>query len=58
MFETIAFYLSFSMAVFLFARAYIEALNISESTGKVYGGTLIFCVVFGLIFSRFTFTFS
>ena len=58
MIESIAFYLSFFMAIYLFVRAYIEALTISEASGKVYGGTLIFCVVFGLIFSKFTFAFS
>lgn len=58
MIESIAFYLSFFMAIYLFARAYIEAITISEASGKVYGGTLIFCIVFGLIFSKFTFAFS
>ncbi len=57
MLETIAFYFSIIMAVFLISMAYIEALKIGDSEDKVHGGTFIFCVVFALIFSKFTYTF-
>jgi len=58
MLESIAFYLSLFMTLFLFVRGYIEAILIANSSEKVYGGTLIFCVVFALIFSKATFVFS
>lgn len=57
MLETFAFYLSFIMTVFLISQAYIEALKIADSEDKVHGGTFIYCAVFALIFSKFTFTF-
>lgn len=55
MLETVAFYLSFIMALGLFVRGYIEAIHIGNSEGKVYGETFIFCVVFALIFSKLAF---
>lgn len=57
MLETIGFYLSFLMALFLFARGYIEAIKIANSQDRVYGGTLIFCLVFAFIFSKLTIIF-
>lgn len=58
MLESISFYLSLLMTLFLFVRGYIEAMLIANSQDKVYGGTLIFCVIFALIFSKLTFIFS
>lgn len=57
MLETSAFYLSLIMALFLYIRGYVEAIHIANSKEKVYGGTLIFCVVFALVFSKLTFVF-
>ncbi|MGJ7920028.1 hypothetical protein [Neobacillus sp. LXY-4] len=57
MLETVAFYISLLMAVLLFIRGYVEAIEIAGSTEKIYGGTLIFCLVFALIFSRLTYVF-
>ncbi|NMD72825.1 hypothetical protein HHO41_21625 [Bacillus sp. DNRA2] len=58
MLETVAFYLSLVMAILLFLRGYIEAINISNAEGsKVNGGTLIFCAIFALFFSKMTFIF-
>jgi hypothetical protein len=51
--EAFAFYLSFFMTLLLVIRGYMEAITIAESNeNKVNGGTLIFCVVFALIFSK------
>lgn len=57
MLETVAFYVSFITAVLLILRGYYEAIKISNSDDRVYGGTLIFCVVFALFFSKMTFVF-
>ncbi len=57
MLESFAFYLSFVMAVFLFLRGYIEAIKISNADDRVYGGTLILCVIFALFFSKMSFVF-
>lgn len=55
--KTVGFLVSFFMAVFLFLYSYIEALKISNSEGKVYGGTFIFSIVMAFIFSGFTYVF-
>ncbi|WP_176215115.1 hypothetical protein [Cytobacillus gottheilii] len=55
--ENLALYLSVAMAVFLFAVSYMEAIRISNSKGKVYGGTFIFTTMAGLIFSRLSYLF-
>lgn len=57
MLESIALYVSFLMAVFLFGYAYVEGLKIANTNGKAYGGTFIFSVVSALIFSRLTYFF-
>lgn len=57
MLETVALYLSFFMALFLFTYSYIEGINIANSEGKVYGGTFIFSVTGGFLFSGFTYLF-
>ncbi|MEW9109258.1 hypothetical protein ACQCT6_19970 [Cytobacillus gottheilii] len=55
--ENLALYLSVGMAVFLFAVSYMEAIRISNSKGKVYGGTFIFSTMAGLVFSRLSYLF-
>jgi hypothetical protein len=57
MLQSIALYLSLFMAILLFAYAYVEGLRIADSNEKVYGGTFIFTVVFGFIFSRLSYVF-
>lgn len=54
MLQSIALYLSFVMSVFLFVYAFIDGINIANSTDKVYGGTFIFSIVSGFIFAGFT----
>lgn len=54
MLESVAFYLSFIMAVYLFAFSYIEGIKIANSEGKVLGGTFLFTFILALIFSSFT----
>lgn len=58
MLQSIALYLSFIMAVFLFLYAYFEGIKIADSTDKVYGGTFILTTVSAFIFSALTFAFS
>lgn len=57
MLQTLALYLSLSMAIFLFAFAFFEGIRITNSDGKVYGGTFIVSVVSAFIFSGFTYVF-
>lgn len=52
-----ALFLSFFMAIYLFSYSYIEALRISESDEKVYGGTFIFSSAMAFVFSGFTYLF-
>ena len=56
--QTVALYLSLIMTLFLFSYAYFEGIKISDTEGKVQGGTFIFSVVSAFIFSKFTFVFS
>ncbi|WP_335870395.1 hypothetical protein [Bacillus sp. 2205SS5-2] len=51
MLTLLAFYVSFSTAVYLFSFSYIEALKIFSSSEKVYGGTFIFATTMALVFS-------
>ncbi|QED50195.1 hypothetical protein FSZ17_18475 [Cytobacillus dafuensis] len=55
--ETAALYLSVFMAVYLFSYAYVEGIKIANSEGKIYGGTFIFSVTSGFIFSGLTYVF-
>ncbi|MGG0889699.1 hypothetical protein ACUXCC_003494 [Cytobacillus horneckiae] len=55
--ETAALYLSVIMAIFLFSYSYVEGIKIANSEGKVYGGTFIFTVTAGFIFSRLSYIF-
>ncbi len=57
MIEAFALYLSFLMAVFLFAFSYIEGIKLMNSEGKVSGGTFIFSVTSAFLFSAFTYNF-
>ncbi|MBT2662815.1 hypothetical protein [Bacillus sp. ISL-45] len=57
MLQSIALYLSLLMAILLFSMAYIEAIKIANTEGKVHGGTLILSSVCALLFSRFTYLF-
>ncbi|WP_191090843.1 hypothetical protein [Niallia endozanthoxylica] len=58
MLQSIALYLSFIMAVFLFLYAYFEGIKIADSDDKVYGGTFILTTVSAFVFSALTFAFS
>ncbi|UXH43741.1 hypothetical protein [Rossellomorea vietnamensis] len=58
MLTTVALFLSFIMAVYLFAYSYVQALKICESTVPVRGLTFIFSVVMAFVFSGFTYVFS
>ncbi|MGR3765487.1 hypothetical protein [Rossellomorea sp. NS-SX7] len=51
-------YLSYFMAIYLFAYSYVTGLKISESTKPVRGFTFILSVVMAFVFSGFTYTFS
>ncbi len=54
----VAQYLSYFMAIYLFAYSYVQALKISESTRPVRGGTFIFSVTMAFTFSGLTYVFS
>ncbi|MGG4167814.1 hypothetical protein ABEW00_10135 [Rossellomorea vietnamensis] len=58
MLTTVALFLSFIMAVYLFSYSYVQALKICESTAPVRGLTFIFSVVMAFVFSGFTYVFS
>jgi hypothetical protein len=58
MLTNIALFLSFIMAVYLFAYSYVQALQICESKTPVRGMTFIFSVVMAFVFSGFTYVFS
>ncbi|KSU59485.1 hypothetical protein AS034_18860 [[Bacillus] enclensis] len=51
-------YLSYFMAIYLFAYSYVTGLKICESTKPVRGLTFILSVVMAFVFSCFTYTFS
>ncbi|MCA1057177.1 hypothetical protein LCM10_19720 [Rossellomorea aquimaris] len=54
----LAQYLSYFMAIYLFAYSYVLGLKISDSTRPVRGFTFILSVVMAFVFSGFTYTFS
>ncbi|MBN8193489.1 hypothetical protein JI667_15165 [Bacillus sp. NTK074B] len=58
MLPDVALFLSFIMAVYLFAYSYVQALIICESTTPVRGMTFIMSVVMAFVFSGFTYVFS
>ncbi|WP_197489745.1 hypothetical protein [Rossellomorea aquimaris] len=58
MLTNVALFLSFVMAIYLFAYSYVQALKICESDQPVRGFTFIFSVVMAFIFSGFTYVFS
>lgn len=49
--------ISYSMTLYLFIIAYIEAMKICSAEGKVYGGTMIGSFILALVFTRFTYLF-
>lgn len=55
MLESVALYLSFIMAIYLFIYSYIEGLKIANSEERVRGGTFIFTITLAFIFSGFTY---
>lgn len=55
MIETVPLYLSLIMAIYLFIISYIEGIKISNSEGKVSGGTFIFSFTMAFVFSGFTY---
>lgn len=55
MLETLPLYLSLIMAIYLFIISFIEGIRISNSEGKVSGGTFIFSFTMAFIFSGFTY---
>lgn len=57
MLEKIALIIAVLTAVYLFSYSYIEALRISNSDGKVYGGTFIFSSIMAFVFSAITYLF-
>ncbi|UII55323.1 hypothetical protein LS684_17050 [Cytobacillus spongiae] len=57
MLEPIALYISLVMAIFLFAYAYYEGIQIANTEGKVRGGTFVFTTTFAFVFSSFTYIF-
>ncbi|BCB05388.1 hypothetical protein KH172YL63_35210 [Bacillus sp. KH172YL63] len=57
MLSVTALYLSFIMAVYLFAYSYVQALKICESPDRVRGLTFIFSVNMAFVFSGLTYVF-
>ncbi|MBS4195147.1 hypothetical protein [Lederbergia citri] len=57
MLTKIALFIAIIMTVYLFAYSYIEALRISNSEEKVYGGTFIFSSIMAFVFSGLTYLF-
>lgn len=57
MLTKIALYIAIIMTVYLFSYSYIEALRISNSEEKVYGGTFIFSSIMAFVFSGLTYLF-
>jgi len=57
MLTNIAFITALLMAVYLFSYSYIEALRISNSEERVYGGTFIFSSIMAFVFSGLTYLF-
>lgn len=55
MLEVIPLYLSLVMAIYLFVFSFIEGIRISNSEGKVSGGTFLFSSTMAFIFSGFTY---
>jgi hypothetical protein len=55
--ETVALYLSFIMAVYLFTFSYIEGIRIANSDEKVHGATFIVTFTLAVVFSGFTYIF-
>lgn len=55
MFEALALYLSFIMAIYLFVFSFIEGIKIANSKGKVRGGTFIFALTLAVVFSGLTY---
>ncbi|WP_202617865.1 hypothetical protein [Bacillus dakarensis] len=55
MLESAALYLSFIMAVYLFAFSFFEGIKIADSDEKVNGGTFIFSFTSAFIFSGLTY---
>lgn len=57
MLESLALYLSFFMAIYLFIFSFIEGIKIANSTGQVRGETFIFSTTLAFIFSGLTYIF-
>ncbi|MBS4220906.1 hypothetical protein KHA96_21660 [Bacillus sp. FJAT-49711] len=57
MLTNIALVIALVMTVYLFAYSYIEALKISNSEERVYGGTFIFSSIMAFVFSGLTYLF-
>jgi hypothetical protein len=55
MVSALPLYLSLIMAIYLFVISFIEGIKISNSEGKVSGGTFIFSFTMAIIFSGFTY---
>lgn len=56
MLESVALYLSFIMAIYLFAFSFIEGIKIADSEeGKIRGVTFIFSFTFAVVFSGLTY---
>ncbi len=54
MLESVALYLSFIMAVYLFIFSYIEGIRIANSDEKVQGGKFIITFTLAVVFTGFT----
>ncbi|MBS4200117.1 hypothetical protein KHA93_10775 [Bacillus sp. FJAT-49732] len=57
MLTKIALIIALCMTVYLFSYSYIEALRISNSEERVYGGTFIFSSIMAFVFSGLTYLF-
>lgn len=52
---SVAFYLSFIMAIYLFIFSFVEGIKMANSNEKVRGGTFIFTLTCAFVFSGFTY---
>lgn len=57
MLTNIAFTITIIMTLYLFSYSYIEALRISNTEEKVYGGTFIFSSSMAFVFSGLCYLF-